>query len=76
MGFLMRNFMVLFCCIILSVNADEYITYKDPNKPLSKRIKDLMKRMTLEEKIGQMIQIDRTAATPEVMKKYYLGKRI
>uniref|UniRef100_M1CLM4 Hydrolase, hydrolyzing O-glycosyl compounds n=1 Tax=Solanum tuberosum TaxID=4113 RepID=M1CLM4_SOLTU len=73
MGFLMRNFLVLFCWIILAVNAEEYITYKDPNKPLNRRIKDLMKRMTLEEKIGQMIQIDRTAATPKVMNKYYLG---
>lgn len=75
MGLLMRNFLVLFCWMILAVNAEEYVTYKDPNKPLNRRIKDLMKRMSLEEKIGQMIQIDRTAATPEVMNKYYLGKK-
>lgn len=69
----MRNFLVLCCWMILSVNAEEYITYKDPNKPLNRRIKDLMKRMTLEEKIGQMIQIDRTVATPKAMKDYYIG---
>lgn len=37
------------------------------------RIKDLMKRMTLAEKIGQMTQIDRTVATSDVMKKYFIG---
>lgn len=29
--------------------------------------------MTLQEKIGQMVQIERTVATPEVMKKYFIG---
>lgn len=64
--------LVFFCWMILT--KAEYMKYKDPNKPLGRRIKDLMSRMTLEEKIGQMIQIDRTVATPEAMKKYYIGK--
>ncbi|GFZ09300.1 glycosyl hydrolase family protein [Actinidia rufa] len=51
----------------------EYMKYKDPKQPIYARIKDLMKRMTLEEKIGQMSQIDRTVASEEVMKKYFLG---
>ncbi|CAK7329241.1 unnamed protein product [Dovyalis caffra] len=51
----------------------QYLKYKDPQKPLGARIKDLMKRMTLEEKIGQMVQIERTVATPDVMKKYFIG---
>nr|BBD18025.1 beta-glucosidase [Gentiana triflora] len=29
--------------------------------------------MTLEEKIGQMTQIDRAVATPDVMKNYFIG---
>ncbi|TQD94126.1 hypothetical protein C1H46_020321 [Malus baccata] len=29
--------------------------------------------MTLEEKIGQMVQIDRSVASPEVMKKHFIG---
>ncbi|BFG37512.1 hypothetical protein CerSpe_237850 [Prunus speciosa] len=29
--------------------------------------------MTLEEKIGQMVQIDRSVASAEVMKKYFIG---
>ncbi|CAK9173869.1 unnamed protein product [Ilex paraguariensis] len=51
----------------------EYMKYKDPKQPINTRIKDLMNRMTLEEKIGQMTQIDRTVASNEVMKKYYIG---
>ncbi|GFZ09299.1 glycosyl hydrolase family protein [Actinidia rufa] len=47
----------------------EYMKYKDPKQPINARIKDLMKRMTLEEKIGQMSQIDRTVASEQVMKK-------
>lgn len=52
----------------------KYMKYKDPKQPLNTRIKDLMSRMTLEEKIGQMVQIDRTVASAEVMKKYLIGK--
>ncbi|RVW96512.1 Beta-glucosidase BoGH3B [Vitis vinifera] len=51
----------------------KYMKYKDPKQPLNTRIKDLMSRMTLEEKIGQMVQIDRTVASAEVMKKYLIG---
>ena len=47
--------------------------YKDPSQPLNKRIRDLMQRMTLEEKIGQMVQLDRTKATPEIMRDYGIG---
>lgn len=51
----------------------EYIIYKDATKPLNSRIKDLMSRMTLEEKIGQMTQIERGVASAEVMKDYFIG---
>lgn len=64
--------MLTICCIIAIANA-EYMAYKDPKKPVNVRIKDLMSRMTLAEKIGQMTQIDRTVASAKVMKKYYIG---
>ncbi|KAL2489830.1 uncharacterized protein Fot_43122 [Forsythia ovata] len=51
----------------------EYLKYKDPIKSLSARIRDLLGRMTLEEKIGQMTQIERKDAFPDVMKKYFIG---
>ncbi len=37
------------------------------------RIADLLKRMTIEEKIGQLIQGDISATTPEDVRKYHLG---
>ncbi|XP_050214262.1 uncharacterized protein LOC126665489 [Mercurialis annua] len=51
----------------------EYLKYKDPKQPLGVRITDLMKRMTLEEKIGQMTQIERSVASTQVMKNYFIG---
>ncbi|KAK1425747.1 hypothetical protein QVD17_21102 [Tagetes erecta] len=49
------------------------LKYKDPKQPLNVRIKDLLNRMTLEEKIAQMIQIDRSVASADVMQKYFIG---
>lgn len=63
---------VVVCGCVLVANAD-YMLYKDPTKPIGKRIKDLMSRMSLEEKIGQMVQIERQVSSFEVMKKYYIG---
>lgn len=54
----------------------EYLRYKDPKQPVATRIKDLMSRMTLEEKIGQMVQIDRSVANDKVMKTSFIGKKI
>jgi beta-glucosidase len=34
-------------------------TYKDASQPVAKRVADLLSRMTLAEKIGQMTQVDR-----------------
>ncbi|KAL0344891.1 UNVERIFIED_CONTAM: Beta-glucosidase BoGH3B [Sesamum radiatum] len=64
--------LVLYCWAASS-NAEEYRIYKDPKQPVNRRIKDLMDRMTLAEKIGQMTQIERSMATAEVMKKYFIG---
>ncbi|KAL0374725.1 UNVERIFIED_CONTAM: Beta-glucosidase BoGH3B [Sesamum radiatum] len=59
---------LLFCCFGAIADA-EYRLYRDPKKPLNRRIKDLLRRMNLEEKIGQMVQIERAVASAEVMKK-------
>lgn len=61
------------CCSLFAMTDSEHVKYKDPKLPLNVRIKDLMKRMTLEEKIGQMVQIDRKVASSEVMNKYFIG---
>jgi beta-glucosidase len=31
--------------------------YKDPSQPVDRRVEDLLQRMTLEEKVGQMVAI-------------------
>src|SRR5262245_1239348 len=38
-------------------------TYLDAKAPIGRRVKDLLSRMTLEEKIGQMTQAERGAVT-------------
>ncbi|CAN1262646.1 Beta-glucosidase BoGH3B [Linum perenne] len=67
---------VIFLIIIISLAASvqgAYLKYKDPRQPVEARIKDLMTRMSLAEKIGQITQIDRLVATDEVMRKYFIG---
>ncbi|KAG6386195.1 hypothetical protein SASPL_155086 [Salvia splendens] len=63
---------LVICCCNEASKAD-YALYKDPKKPLNRRINDLMKKMTLEEKLGQMVQIERSVASPQVMSKYFIG---
>jgi len=64
---------LLLLCLWAASTEAEHVKYKDPKQPLNVRIKDLLRRMTLEEKIGQMVQIDRTVASAEVMKNYFVG---
>ncbi|KAJ1398362.1 Glycoside hydrolase, family 3, N-terminal [Sesbania bispinosa] len=68
---LVVGLLLLHCWV--AITQAEYLKYKDPKQPLNVRIRDLMNRMTLEEKIGQMVQIDRSVASADVMKKYYIG---
>jgi beta-glucosidase len=44
---------------------------RDPEREA--RIADLLARMTLEEKVGQVIQADIASVTPEDVKNYHLG---
>ncbi|GAY66474.1 hypothetical protein CUMW_249070 [Citrus unshiu] len=66
---------LLLCCMAFAIHASDpgYMKFRDPQQPLSKRTRDLMNRMTLEEKIGQMVQLDRAAATAEIMRDYSIG---
>ncbi len=44
----------LILCLCLSVSAQQKLPYKDKNLPIEKRLADLLGRMTLEEKVGQL----------------------
>ncbi|KAJ0550830.1 putative glucan 1,3-beta-glucosidase [Helianthus annuus] len=69
----MKNLLIIVICFWSSMTEAIYLLYKDPKQPIGDRIKDLMSRMTLEEKIGQMTQIDRSVASNEIIKKYKIG---
>ncbi|XP_076953729.1 uncharacterized protein LOC143627899 [Bidens hawaiensis] len=64
---------IMLCCYWATIATSETLKYKDPKQPLNTRIKDLLNRMTLEEKIGQMTQIERSVASTDVMRKYFIG---
>uniref|UniRef100_A0A0E0D6U3 Beta-glucosidase n=1 Tax=Oryza meridionalis TaxID=40149 RepID=A0A0E0D6U3_9ORYZ len=63
---------VLLSAVAAAAGA-EYVKYKDPKKPIGERVDDLLSRMTLAEKIGQMSQIERANATSAVIEKYFVG---
>jgi beta-glucosidase len=47
--------------------------YRDPTLPVQTRVEDLLSRMTLDEKIGQMTQAERAAVTTANIPAYGLG---
>nr|CAB3493226.1 unnamed protein product [Digitaria exilis] len=51
----------------------QYVLYKDASQPVEARVKDLLGRMTLAEKIGQMTQIERKVASPDVLRDNFIG---
>ncbi|KAJ9178486.1 hypothetical protein P3X46_010364 [Hevea brasiliensis] len=67
------GFLLFFFLAAAAGDVKNYLKYKDPKQPLGVRIRDLMSRMTLQEKIGQMVQVELTVATTDAMKKYFIG---
>ncbi|KAJ8749750.1 hypothetical protein K2173_012301 [Erythroxylum novogranatense] len=51
----------------------ESFVYKDPKAPIEDRVKDLLSRMTLKEKVAQMAQIDRHVASPYYLRDLAVG---
>ena len=69
------GFLLLLCCLgipIIQAEGD-YIKYRDPKQTTNVRIRDLMSRMTLAEKIGQMAQIERSVATADILRDCSIG---
>ncbi|MDJ0700003.1 MAG: glycoside hydrolase family 3 N-terminal domain-containing protein [Woeseiaceae bacterium] len=59
-----------------SINPEDWpeqrpVIVRDPE--MEARIADLLSRMTLEEKVGQVIQADISSVTPEQVREYNLG---
>jgi beta-glucosidase-like glycosyl hydrolase len=51
----------------------EVFPYQNPNLSVDQRVTDLLSRMTLDEKIGQMLQVERLTATQTQTTDYFLG---
>jgi len=51
----------------------EVAAYWNNTKPVEERVADLLARMTLDEKVGQLVQAERASVTPEDVQQYFLG---
>src|SRR5690606_31826272 len=49
------------------------LPYQDPTLPVATRVADLLARMSLDDKLGQMTQAERTTASPADVTNYRLG---
>jgi beta-glucosidase len=49
------------------------LPYQDPSRPVAERVADLLGRMTLDDKIGQMTQAERASVTASDLTTYRLG---
>jgi beta-glucosidase len=49
------------------------LPYQDPSRPVAERVSDLLGRMTLDDKIGQMTQAERASVTASDLTTYRLG---
>jgi beta-glucosidase len=47
--------------------------YKDKQQPVEKRVDDLLGRMTIEEKLGQMVQADSRDYTTDIIYEQHVG---
>jgi beta-glucosidase len=47
--------------------------FRDPSQPVDVRVEDILSRMTLEEKIGQMTQVEKGSIKPGDISRYYIG---
>jgi beta-glucosidase len=62
---------------ISPARADGVAAYLDPTQPVDTRVKDLLGRMTLDEKIGQMVQADLNCVQDRAdIQKYGFGSML
>ena len=59
--------------ISVSTSTPEGAMDNDPLQSIEARVEDLLTRMTLEEKIGQMTQVEKNSIKPGDITKYYIG---
>ncbi|MBF0208412.1 MAG: beta-glucosidase, partial [Oligoflexia bacterium] len=67
------RFMRITILFFLTTAAQMSLCAEPKEGNTASRIKKLLEQMTLEEKIGQMVQAERKTTTPEDVKNYFLG---
>lgn len=71
-----KRLIILFVFLIFfsSVSAqDDLLPYQNPELSIEERVADLLERMTLEEKLGQMTLIEKGSINPDAVTEYYIG---
>jgi beta-glucosidase len=53
--------------------AAQTLPYKDPSLPVATRVNDLLGRMSLDEKLGQMTQAERSSVTNAQITQFRIG---
>ena len=56
--------------------GNEKLPYMDSSLSPDKRVEDLLSRMTIEERIGQMTQISKGALRPGDVSEYFIQRAI
>ncbi len=54
-------------------SADDTPPYLNPNLSVDQRVDDLLGRMTMAEKIGQMTLVEKGSITPQAVTAYFIG---
>ncbi|MDU1906046.1 MAG: beta-glucosidase BglX [Dysgonomonas sp.] len=65
---------LLFCTLQFGISAQQTPIYRDSGKPVEERVNDLLGRMTLEEKIGQMNQLNYDGMSDEIKNRTQKGE--
>lgn len=59
--------------VVIPTSTPGEALYNDPSQDIETRLENLLERMTLEEKIGQMTQVEKNSIKPGDITKYYIG---
>ncbi len=66
--------LLILLMMFTTVSAqDDLLPYQNPDLSIEERVADLLERMTIDEKIGQMTLIEKGSITPDDVSVYYLG---
>lgn len=64
---------LLAVLVSITVAQDDTLSYRDSSLAIEERIENLLSRMTLEEKIGQMTLVEQFSIDPETSAEYMAG---